>query len=99
MNWAYKSSFCVTSSSIRTCKLAAFGFFGGGLTSDNELPPSGIRSCIQSCMRRRMQLRMQKFSKWAKHELRLPPARGGSDPRSPQGPGREFAARWGRSRL
>src|SRR6516165_348808 len=40
MNWAYKTSFCLTSSSIRTCKLADFGFFGGGLTSDNGFPPS-----------------------------------------------------------
>ena len=34
-----------------------------------------------------------------KHDLRLPAERGGSDPRSPEGSGRDFAARWGRSRL
>jgi hypothetical protein len=30
-----------------------------------------------------------------KHDLRVPAERGGSDPRSPEGSGRDFAARWG----
>src|SRR5215469_11367201 len=38
MNWPYRSSFCRTSSSIRTCRLAVLDFLGGGLTSDNEFP-------------------------------------------------------------
>ena len=99
MNSAYRSSLFRTASSIRTCNVAVFGFVGGGLTSDNDYPPLSMRSCLQSCMRRRMQLCKQNSYARAKHELRFSAARGGSDPRSPQGPGREFAARWGRSRL
>ena len=96
------NEFCIT------VQLSLDGFFNARLDRDRlwlfrwcfndsiVLPQSLLRSCLTARLTKRWNLL---DSPRPKHELRSLAARGGSDPRSPKGSGRDCAARWGRSRL
>src|SRR6266481_1368135 len=95
MNIAYRSSCIFTDSSTRAWMVTDFGCLGGALMIAmlSFCPPLWFLSYILS-----YKFSDSLFPARPKHELRVPAARGGSDPRSPKGSGRDFAARWGRSR-
>src|SRR6266852_2095508 len=96
MNSAYRSSCAFTDSSTRAWIVTDFGCLGGALMI------AMLSFCSSfTVLSDKLSYKVSDFSSPArpKHELRLPAARGGSDPRSPKGSGRDFAARWGRSRL
>src|SRR6266851_2268270 len=86
MNFAYWSSCVFTDSSTRAWIVTDFGCLGGALMIAMLLfgPPFGF--CLTCCL---IKLLIPSPAR-PKHELRFPAARGGSDPRSPQGPGPRF---------
>ena len=99
MNSAYCSSLSLTSSSTRIWRLLTWVAWVVLLPVASTRSPFGIRNCQTSCLQAKLHATVRRISARPKHELRFRAARGGSDPRSPEGPGRDFAARWGRSRL
>src|SRR6267154_2618545 len=96
MNFAYWSSCAFTDSSTRAWMVTDFGCLGGALMiAMLSFGPSFTVLSDTLSYKASDSLPPAR----PKHELRFPAARGGSDPRSPKGSGRDFAARWGRSRL
>src|SRR5690349_4185001 len=83
-------------SSTRAWIVTDFGCLGGALIIA-IFPPSVLVRSLSDILSYRILL--SSSSARPKHELRFLAARGGSDPRSPKGSGRDSAARWGRSRL
>src|SRR5467141_3328426 len=96
MNFAYWSSYVFTDSSTRAWIVTDFGCLGGALIIAmlSRCSSFTVLSYILS-----YKVPDSLLAARPKQELRVPAARGGSDPRSPKGSGRDFAARWGRSRL
>src|SRR5437899_5223264 len=94
MNSAYRSSCTFIDSVTRAWIVTVFGCLGGALMI-------GICPFCSSLSVLYDELSYNSVSAppsaRPKHELHFQAARGGSDPRSPQGPGRDCAARWGRS--
>src|SRR5436309_15106829 len=91
MNFAYWSSCVFTDSSTRAWIVTDFGCLGGALMIAMLFPYSSF--VVVSDMLS-YEIPNSLLPARPKHELRLSVARGGSDPRSPEGPGRDFAARW-----
>src|SRR5258708_15452668 len=85
-----------TDSSTRAWIVTDFGCLGGALMIAMPSPCSSF-AVLSDILSYRIPDSLR--SARPKHELRLPAARGGSDPPSPEGSGRTFAARWGHSPL